>query len=136
MNELGDTGHKLSGPGFENALRTCLLSGVILLDTKSGFATLTREASQILGLSSDSNIQLPIENLPPSLRDIARHVLAAGKPSSSQQVTIPTRLGTTNAHVSAVPLNTVSGNSTAVLTLLSINSNAQFIRQIRQLDRL
>jgi two-component system sensor histidine kinase AtoS len=136
MNESGDTGQKLSGLGFENALRTCLLSGVILVESKAGIATVNQEARQILGLAADQTSEMPIDALPEAIRDVAHKVLMSGKPSSARQIAIPTNPGAGFAHVAALPLRSISANPCVVLTLLSINSTTPFLQQIRQLDRL
>jgi signal transduction histidine kinase len=135
MNESGETGQKHSGPAFESALRTCLLSGVLLFNGDTGVATLNQEARQILGLAPDQGPEVLIGSLPAAIANLAREVLASGKPASARQITIPTKHGSSVVHVSALPLKAVS-NSTAVLTLHSLSSSCQFLQQIRQLDRL
>jgi signal transduction histidine kinase len=136
MNEPGETGKRQSGPSFENAWGTCLLSGVLLYDGESGVATLSPEASQILGFSKDQGSEVPIERLPAGVSNLAREVLASGKPGSGPQLTIPNQHGAGFAHIVALPLKSISNHSAVVVTLHSLSSSGQFVQQIRQLDRL
>jgi signal transduction histidine kinase len=136
MNEPGEKGKRQSGPGFENALRACLLSGVLIFDPKTGSATLSPGACQILGLSPGEDSEISIEKLPNKIADLAREALASGKAGSSRQVTIQTKSGLGYALVSAMPRNSAPGNSSVVLSVVSVNPTSPFIQQIRQLDRL
>lgn len=136
MNEPGETGKRQSGPSFENAWGACLLSGVLLYDGKTGVATLSPEASQILGFSKDQGSEVPIERLPAGVSKLAREVLASGKPGSGPPLTIPNQHGAGFAHIVALPLKSIPNNSAVVVTLHSLSSGGRFAQQIRQLDRL
>jgi signal transduction histidine kinase len=136
MNEPGDTALRKSGLGFENALGACLLSGIVLYDSKSGTATVSPEARQILGLSSELPSEIPLKNLPAAVGELAREALAGGNAVSARQVTVTTKRGTDSVHVSAVPLKSSSANSAVVLTVHAFSTTTPFIQQIRQLDRL
>src|SRR5579859_5187201 len=104
MNEPGETGQVQSGPGFENALRACLVTGVVLVDAENGLATVTPEACRILGLSPDQAQQIPVEALPAPLAEIAREALISGKPSATRQVTVAAKEASLRAFVNAIPL--------------------------------
>lgn len=134
MNKPGETGQ--SGPGFANALQTCLVAGVVLFDPDHDVATVTPEAGKILGSSPDEPSQWPLDKLPAGLVEIAREAVASGKPSASRQIEVRSNNQTRTVFVSAVPLRSASADSTVVLTLHAIDSSCQFQQQIRQLDRL
>jgi len=136
MNEPGETGQRQSGPGFENALRTCFLSGIVLFDAQSGVATLSPEARQILGMTSEKSAELPLDGLPPGIVGLAREVLSGGKAVSARQITLQAKQGHANVYVSAVPLKSVSIDSAVVLTVHALSTSSPFLQQIRQLDRL
>lgn len=136
MNEPGNTGQMQPGPGFENALRTCLVSGIVLVQGNSQQATVTPEVRAILGLPRDQPGIVPLESLPPVLVEIARAAAVSGAPSATQSVSIPSPHGGTRAFISAVPLQPASGTTGVVLTIHALDSTNPFHRQIRQLDRL
>jgi two-component system sensor histidine kinase HydH len=136
MNEPGETGQMQAGPGFENALRTCLLSGIVLLPGDNKAATVSPEVRQILGFPPNQGSEVPIEMLPAGLLSVAKEALASGKPSSARQVDVPSKGITKSVQVSAVPLGSISSNSAVVLTIHALNTTSQFQQQIRQLDRL
>jgi len=136
MNEQGETGQVQSGPGFENALRACLLTGVVLVYSDSDLVTVTPEACQILGLSCQQAPEFPLETLPAALAAIAREALASGKPTATLQINVTNQHGNVRAFVNAVPLQPASGRSGVVLTVHALSSTNPFQRQIRRLDRL
>ena len=136
MNEPGEKGQRQSGPGFENALRTCLLSGIILYDLQSATATLSPEARQVLGMPSDAGSEVPVASMPSGISALAREALDGGHIVSARQISISTQQGTRSVHVSAVPLKSMSSSSVVVLTVHALSTTNSFLQQIRQLDRL
>jgi nitrogen-specific signal transduction histidine kinase len=136
MKKPGETRRSQQGPGFENALRACLVTGVVLIDWEKKIASLTPEASEILGFSKDQGPELSLDSLPESILKIANQSLASGKPSAGQQITTASKDRLGFIHVSAVPIKSPSGHSAAVLTLHTVNASSQFLTQIHQLDRL
>lgn len=135
MNEPGKKGQMQSGPSFENALRSCLLSGVIVVDGQRNLATLSPEAFQILALSPDQGSDLTIETLPPEIAAVAREALVSGKPSATRHIQLQHGESSGFIHLSAVPLKPVAGTLSVLLTLQALNPTSQFQHQIRQLDR-
>lgn len=136
MNDRGETGQRQSGLGFENALRTCFLSGIVLFDPQMGVATLSPEARQILGLASEKTSEIPLDSLPVGIVGLAREVLSGGRAVSARQITVQTKEGNKCAYISAIPLKSVSVNSAVVLTVHALSATSPFLQQIRQLDRL
>ena len=136
MNEPGETGRIQSGPGFENALRASLVSGVILVDGETHRATLTAESFQILGLSADQGSEVALEALPIGVAGVARETLASGKCSPTREILVPVKSGNMVVQVSAVSLKTMAKNAAVVLILHAFDLTSQFQQQIRQLDRL
>lgn len=138
MNEPGETGQVQSGPGFENALRACLVTGVVLVYGDNDLATVTPEACQVLGLPHKQTSEVPLESLPADLVAIARETLASGRPTATQQITVASQQENVKAFVNAVPLQPASGKSGSgvVLTVHGLSSTNPFQRQIRRLDRL
>jgi len=136
MNEPDETGQMESGPSFENALRTCLVSGVILVDLEANLASLNPEARQLLGLPADQSSKVSIDVLAPEMLSLARETLASGTPSSVRQIDVALKNASNSVQVCAVPLTSISREQTVVLTIQALNPSGQFERQIRQLDRL
>jgi two-component system, NtrC family, nitrogen regulation sensor histidine kinase GlnL len=136
MNEPGETGPRQSGPGFENALRTCLLSGIVLFDGKSNRATVSPEARQILGLAPTQGGDVSSADLPESLVALAQQALARGEAVSARELTPTAPPGSPAVSASAVPLKSISNDSSVVLTVHALSTNGPFLQQIRQLDRL
>ena len=135
MNEPGETRKVLSGPGFENALRACLVTGVVFVRGEN-LATVTAEAAQLLGLPGKEATEIPLSDLPAMISEIAREAMAEGKPTATRQVSVPTPGGESRLFVNAVPLRAASGPPGVVLTVHALSSTNPFQRQIRQLDRL
>src|SRR5690348_7152954 len=131
MNEPGEKGQRQSGPGFENALRTCLLSGIVLYDLQSGTATLSPEARQVLGMPSDAGSEVPVASMPSGISALAREALDGGHIVSARQISISTQQGTRSVHVSAVPLNSMSSSSVVVLAVHALSTTNSFLQQIR-----
>lgn len=123
------------GPDFENALRACLVTGVVLVDGQTNLATLDLEARQILGLSPEQDSEVSVEVLPAEVAKVARETLASDKPGATRQVSVPAKDGNGFIVVSAIRLKPMPSHS-AVLILQAMNSTTEFQRQIRQLDRL
>lgn len=136
MNEPGETRRLQSGPGFENALRTCLVTGVVFVRGENQAATLTAEACQILGLPNRESAEMPLSDLPAAVSEIARDAMASGKPTATRQISVPSRGGEARLFVNAVPLQAASGSPGVVLTVHALSSTNPFQQQIRQLDRL
>jgi len=135
MNDPGEKGQRQSGPGFENALRTCLLSGIVLYDAQSGTATLSPEARQVFGMPTNVGSEVPIASLPPGIAEVAKDALE-GKSVSARQVSFSNDQGRRSVHVSAVPLKSKSNDATVVLAVHALSTSNPFLQQIRQLDRL
>lgn len=136
MNEPGKTGLRPSGLGFESALRTCFLGGVLLFDAQTGTVTSNPEARQILGLSTQGASELNLDDLPGALARVAREALTSGQSVSTHQLELSMLSGPRSVQVSAVPLRSLSKTSGVVLTLQSLSITSPFLQQIRQLDRL
>ena len=136
MKQPGKTARTQPGSGFENALRSCVMSGIVLVDGQSRIATVTREARQILGLSAEDNPEVPVERLPEALVKATDETLASGRPISAREFHSSSQPGAELIYLTAVPLKSISGHSAVVLTLHKLNSSNQFLQQIRHLDRL
>jgi len=136
MNEPSETRQMQSAPGFENALGGCMLSGVLVLDRHSQMATLTPEAGQLLGIPAEQGLRISLEHLPEVIAKIAREALAEGKLNMTRQIDLPGQSGSPLAHVNAIPIKSLSGDSAVVLTIHALNPGTPFLRQIQQLDRL
>jgi signal transduction histidine kinase len=136
MSEAGETGQRHSGPSFENALRSSLICGSLVADGQSGQATLSHEVMQILGIEAIQEHEVPVASLPEVLAAFVREVLASGKPASLRTIPLPPRVGSRFAHVTALPLNSAPGRSSVVVTIFALDPVGEFLRQIRQLDRL
>lgn len=135
MKLAGETKGLHWGPNFDDALRACVKSGVVLIDTNRHLATLTCDARDILGFSSEQGLEVPTSALPSSLVHLAMDVLASGKPGIAPQGTL--RLKDSRQSVSVMAVPTGSGESSSVVvTLHTVNANAEFLQRIRQLDRL
>jgi signal transduction histidine kinase len=136
IKQPGETGRAQAGPGFEYALRSCLVSGIVVINSETKVATVTNEAREMLALPADSGAEISIDHLPSPILNVAREAMQSGRPSSTRQVVIdPSSFGKV-IHVTAVPLTSISSNPSVVLTLHGLNSSGQFQQQIRQLDRL
>jgi len=136
MKQPDETRQMQSAPGFENALCGCLLSGVLVLDSRTQIATLSPEAGRLLGVPHEQSLKVSIEKLPASISRIVTEALASGKLSLTRQVALPGLAGTVLAHVNAIPIGSLEGESSMVLTIHALNPASPFLRQIRQLDRL
>ena len=136
MNLAGDT-HRLHwGPNFDDALRACLKSGVVLIDTNRHMATLTPDARDILGFSSEQDLEVPTSELPTSLVKLAAEVLASGKPGIAPPGAIRLKDARQCVSVTAVPTGFTSLASIVVVTLHTVSASTEFLQRIRQLDRL
>ncbi|HZR18175.1 MAG TPA: ATP-binding protein [Verrucomicrobiae bacterium] len=136
MKKPGETGRTQARPAFDHALRASLVSGVILVNPESKVATLTPEASEILGLPKDSEPEQPLERVPAALLKLANEVLLSGKPGSARQVPVDAGSTAELLLASAVPIKAGTTGSIAVLTLHQVNASGEFLQRIQQLDRL
>ncbi len=136
MNLAGDT-HRLHwGPNFDDALRACLKSGVVLIDTSRHMATLTPDAREILGFSSEQELEMPTSELPTSLVKLAAEVLASGKPGIAPPGAIQLKDARQCVSVTVVPTGSTALASIVVVTLHTVSASTEFLGRIRQLDRL
>ena len=136
MNLAGDTHRVNWGPNFDDALRACLKSGVVLIDTNRHMAMLTPDARDILGFSSEQDLEVPTSALPTSLVKLAAEVLASGKPGIAPPGAIRLRDARQYVSVTAVPTGSTSLASIVVVTLHTVSASTEFLQRIRQLDRL
>jgi len=113
-----------------------MLSGVLVVDPRSGVVSLTPEARQLLGLPAEHPLKTSLEKLPDAVSSLAQEALSSGKPGIARQIEIPGQPGSGFAHINAIPINSPNGDSMVVLTVHGLNPASPFLRQIRQLDRL
>ncbi len=136
MKKPGETTRAQSGPGFDHAVRACLVSGVILVGGEKKIATLTPEAAEILGLAKEKGPEQPLESLPPALVQIATHVLKSGNPAAEQQLLLDSAGARETVYINAVPVKAAGAGAMAVLVLHKVRASGEFLQRIRQLDRL
>jgi two-component system sensor histidine kinase AtoS len=136
MNQAGETNRLHWGPNFDDALRACLKSGVVLIDTNRHVATLTPDARDILGFSYEQGLEVSTSALPAALVNLAVEVLASGKPGIAPPGTIRLKNARQSVSVTAVPTRSTPLDSIAVVTLHTVSASTEFLQRIRQLDRL
>jgi signal transduction histidine kinase len=136
MKDPGETRQMQLAPGFENALCGCVLSGVLVLDAQSQIATLTPEAGQLLRLPARQDLKIPLDQLPAAIAKLALEALDTGKPTFARQIDFVGQVGSGLAHVNAIPIQSLGGETGVVITIHALNPGGPFLRQIRQLDRL
>ena len=140
---------------FANALRDCLVSGVVLIDGDSSIATLTPEAEQMLGLHAGPERPLPLSILPAPLADIVREHSLSGQPAAGRQLNLTVAgRGAVTLGLTAVPLppsagalgsalcrdaatdGPLSAKSGVVLVLHDLTPLKQLDQKMWRLDRL
>ena len=123
------------GPNFDDALRACVKSGVVLIDTNRHLATLTPDARDILGFSSEQGLEVPTSALPASLVNLATEVLESGRPGIAPEGTLRLKNSRQSVSIMAVPTR-FGALSSVILTLHTVSAGPEFLQRIRQLDRL
>ena len=136
MNQAGGKNPVNWGPSFDDALRACLRSGVILVDLKRQTATLTPGAREVLGFDPKESLEVPTSALPQPIVNLAAEVVNSGKPGSAPPGSF--RLNPPNPHLSitAVPGPSDGPGKMAIVTVHTINASADFLERVRRLDRL
>jgi two-component system, NtrC family, sensor histidine kinase HydH len=131
-----EPGHE--GLSFANALRDCLVCGVVCLSPNLQNASLNREAAHLLGLdTTDATTLSPAAALPEPLLALAREVLAAGRPTAERELELPSRNGAPLAlRVNALLVPAADPPAGVVLVLNNLTPARQFEPHLAQLDRL
>ena len=137
MKKPGETTRAQAGPGFDQAVRACLSSGVILVAGGKNIATLTPEAAEMLGVPKEKGPEQPLDNLPPGIVQVATNVLKSGKPAAEQQLLLDSVGTRETIYINALPIKPGGDSGAmAVLTLHKVSASGEFLQRIRQLDRL
>lgn len=137
MNQAGRSGQGQEGLSFADALRDCLVSGVILIDGGHNITLLTPEAQQILGLEPAPPRTFPFEALPVPLQKIAREALSSGRPLTARKVELkPNRRGPLTLRVTATPVQPGKNAPGVLLVLNDLSSARRMQEHVQQLDRL
>jgi two-component system sensor histidine kinase HydH len=124
--------------GFANALRDCLVCGIILIDNRQTILSCSPEACQFLGL--DTNLAPPTEldALPAPLPGIIRRLLASGAPIAARRLEMNVDGRTVTLRLNAVPLpsNPATGGGGMVVVLNDLASAKRLEQNMWRLDRL
>jgi signal transduction histidine kinase len=132
----GSSGLEQDGFSLASSLRDYLVSGVIVVDTKKGTASVSAEAAQILALDTELPV-LPLDRLPVEIANLVRDAsgAAAGAMAAELELRPP---GHRPCSIKVSTLAPPSGRKAgvAVLLLNNVTATRQIEDRIWQLDRL
>ena len=136
-NNPGKLEDAQDGMALANALRDCLVCGIVLAEPNGPFVTLNPEAEKMLGLPSSAGRPVTLELLPAPLAQTIRQLLSAAQPIASRplQLTFPDR-GPITLHLSTVPLPSHKGGKDIMLLLRDLTPLKRIEQKIWRLDRL
>jgi signal transduction histidine kinase len=119
---------------FARAVRECLASGVLLVESGGETAVLSPQAAAVLGLTGTTECQ--VDNLPVTLKALAREVMSSGRPAREQEFELRIEgRGLLVLRVSAVPVRS-GGTVGAALALTDVSSAVACEQRLEQMDRL
>ena len=123
------------GLSFAGALDDCLLTGVIMVDSKQRVVSLNDHARKLLGLRVGRVKPPALAKLPAALRALVREVRTSGQPPGDRQLELKAGShGPITLRASAVPLSVGRKNS-GVLLLLNDLTPARRIEQHIRLEQ-
>jgi len=130
LNRTSQPGLEKHSRAFARAVRECLASGVLLVEPGGQKAVLSPETAAVLGLADAAECQF--DNLPVSLKALAREVMNSGRPACELRIE---GRGLLILRVSAVPFRSSDGVG-AALALSDISSAVACEQRLEQMDRL
>lgn len=136
-NKPGQRPEGQEASSLANALRDCLVSGVIIIDEHQRIASLTGEAAQILGLKAGAAPHRPLGDLPAPLQEMVRETVSSGKPIAGRlvELTVEGR-EPVSIRASAAPVGPGKTDAGRTLLLIDQTSGRRLDQSLRQLDRL
>ena len=125
------------GLSFANALRDCLVAGVIWLSPNRQSATLTGEAARLLGCAGEQGLHTSIASLPEALQSVARELFGSYKPLPERELELHSPgQGPLVLRVSGFPVQSGDKPAGGILVLHNLTPARQLQTHLAQLDRL
>jgi two-component system sensor histidine kinase HydH len=137
VDETGRNDGGQEGLSFANALRDCLVCGLILINGNTKTVRLTPAAAQILGLNPGEAPDAAYALLPEPLRKIAAEALASGRPVAERLLELESATrGTLTLRLSAVPAPLAKADAGVALLVNDLTAAHRLEAHLNQLDRL
>jgi PAS domain S-box-containing protein len=122
---------------YNEILLQNLTTGVIAADADGRITVFNNEAGQITGSKSEELLDRPIDDLPPSLRELVRETLRSGVRQEDRELILEAEEGSMVVRASSSVFHGQQGEMLGVLVVLTdITALKRLELQIRRSDRL
>jgi PAS domain S-box-containing protein len=122
---------------YNETLLQNLTTGVVAADANSRVTVFNKNAEEITGFRADSVIDQPVDNLPPSLRDVLHETLRSGELQEHRELTLESSEEPVVVRASSSIFHDQEGQMLgALMVMTDITAIKRLELQIRRSDRL